>query len=102
MEMYVIRIWLRELSASNERNSMLALINPVGLPALRIAGTIFLIIFLLGGLYIFRNRHRFFDKDPDVDEDIPAVRKIRFEEVMMVWGALTILILAILITLWTQ
>ena len=81
---------------------MLALINPVGLPALRVAGTIFLVIFLFGGVYIFRNRHRFFDKDPDVAEDIPAVRKIRFEEVMMVWGALTILILVILITLWTQ
>jgi hypothetical protein len=83
-------------------NSMLALINPVGLPALRVAGTIFLVIFLFGGVYIFRNRHRFFDKDPDVAEDIPAVRKIRFEEVMMVWGALTILILVILIKLWTQ
>ena len=81
---------------------MLALINPEGLPALRIAGTIFFVIFLLGGLYIFRNRHRFFDKDPDVNEDIPAVRKIRAEEVIMIWGALTILILVILIKLWAQ
>jgi len=81
---------------------MLAVINPVALSALRIAATFFLIINLLGGAYIFRNRHRFFDKDPNVDEDIPAARKIRFEEVMMVWGALTILILVTLITLWTQ
>jgi len=81
---------------------MLALVNPTALPALRIAGTIFLVIFLLGGFYIFRNRHRFFDKDPDVDEDTPAVRKMRFEEVMMVWGALTIVILVILISLWIQ
>jgi hypothetical protein len=35
---------------------MLALINPEALPALRIAGTFFLIINLLGGVYIFRNR----------------------------------------------
>jgi hypothetical protein len=81
---------------------MLALINPTALPALRIAGTIFLVIFLLGGLYIFRNRHRFFDKDPDIAEDLPAVRKIRAEEVLMIWCALTILILVILISLWTQ
>jgi hypothetical protein len=81
---------------------MLALIKPEALPALRTAGTVFLVIFLLGGFYIFRNRHRFFDKDPDVDEDMPAVRKIRFEEVMMVWGGLTLLILVILIKLWTQ
>ncbi|HWN25149.1 MAG TPA: hypothetical protein VNN16_08565, partial [Candidatus Sulfotelmatobacter sp.] len=60
------------------------------------------IINLLGGAYIFRNRHRFFDKDPNVDEDIPAARRIRVEEVMMVWGALTILILVTLIILWTQ
>jgi hypothetical protein len=81
---------------------MLSLINPAALPALRIAATFFLIINLLGGAYIFRNRHRFFDKDPNVDEDIPAARRIRVEEVMMVWGALTILILVTLIILWTQ
>jgi len=50
---------------------MLALINPVALllcesprpssPSL-----------LDGGAYIFRNRHRFFDRDPNVDNDIPA------------------------------
>jgi hypothetical protein len=50
---------------------MLALINPVGLRALRIAGMIFLIINLLGGAYIFRNRRRFFDKDP---ENVPLAR----------------------------
>jgi hypothetical protein len=82
--------------------AILSLVNQEALPALRIAGTIFLIIFLLGGLYIFRNRHRFFDKDPDIAEDIPAVRKIRAEEILMVWGALTILILVTLISLWRQ
>ena len=81
---------------------MLALVNPVALPALRIAGTIFLIINLLGGFYIFRNRHRFFDKDPDIAEDIPAVRKIRVEVVLIIWGGLTTLILVILIQLWSQ
>ena len=35
---------------------MLVQINPVALPARRIAGTIFLIINLIGGAYIFRNR----------------------------------------------
>ena len=42
---------------------MLAAINPVALPALRIAATFFLLINLVGGTYIFRNRHRFFDQD---------------------------------------
>ena len=44
---------------------MLTEINPVVLPALRIAATFFLIVNIIGGVYIFRNRHRFFDQDPN-------------------------------------
>ena len=80
-------------------HNMLA-INPVALPALRIAATFFFIIYLLFGAYIFRNRHRFFDRDPNVDNDIPAVRKIRVEVVMIPWCVLTTLVLILLICLW--
>jgi hypothetical protein len=79
---------------------MLALINPTVLPALRIAATLFFIINLIGGTYIFRNRHRFFDQDPNVDNDIPAVRKVRMEVVMIPWLVLTTLILILLISFW--
>ena len=79
---------------------VLAQINPSVLPALRIAATFFFIINLLGGMYIFRNRHRFFDRDPNVDEDIPAMRKLRVEVVMVPWAVLTALILILLIYLW--
>ena len=81
---------------------MLAQINPTVLPALRIAATFFFIINLLGGAYIFRNRHRFFDRDPNVDqdEDIPAMRKLRVEVVMVPWAVLTSLIAILLIYLW--
>jgi len=79
---------------------MLALINPSVLPALRIAATFFFVVNLLGGVYIFRNRHRFFDRDPNVDEDIPAVRKIRVEVVMIPWLVLTTLVLILLISFW--
>ena len=79
---------------------MLALINPEVLPALRIAGTFFLIVNIVGGIYIFRNRHRFFDRDPNVDDDIQAVRKLRVEVVMVPWAVLTALILILLIYLW--
>ena len=81
---------------------MLAQINPVALPALRIAATFFLIINLLGGAYIFRNRHRFFDRDPNVDEDIPAMRKLRVEVVLIPWCTLTLVVLILLIYLWIQ
>jgi hypothetical protein len=41
---------------------MLAAIDPTALPALRIAGTFFLVINILAFIYIFRNRHRFFGR----------------------------------------
>ena len=79
---------------------MLAQINPTVLPALRIAATFFFIVNLLGGVYIFRNRHRFFDRDPNVDNDIPAMRKLRVEVVMVPWCVLTTLVLILLIGFW--
>ena len=79
---------------------MLAQINPSVLPALRIAATFFFIVNLLGGWYIFRNRHRFFDQDPNVDDDITAVRKLRVEVVMVPWLALTTFLVILLIYLW--
>jgi hypothetical protein len=79
---------------------MLAVINPEVLPALRIAATFFLIVNIVGGTYIFRNRHRFFDRDPSVDDDIPAVRKLRVEVVMVPWLALTTFLVILLIYLW--
>ena len=83
-------------------HNMLALINPAALPALRIAATFFFIIYLLFGAYIFRNRHRFFDRDPDVDNDISAVRKMRIEVVTIPWLVLTTLLLILLIYFWSD
>ena len=91
---------MSQANGSLTKKPVLALINPQALPALRIAGTIFLVIYLLGGWYIFRNRHRFFDKDPDVPEDIPAIRKIRIELVLLIWCALTTLIIFTIVQLW--
>ena len=79
----------------------LALINPVALPALRFAATFFLLINLAGGAYIFRNRHRFFDRDRTVDNDIPATRRVRLEVVMIPWLGLTTLLVILLIYFWS-
>jgi hypothetical protein len=79
---------------------MLAQINPTVLAALRIAATFFFIVNLLGGAYIFLNRHRFFDRDPNVDNDVPAMRKLRVEVVMIPWFVLTTLVLILLIGFW--
>jgi hypothetical protein len=79
---------------------MLAAINPSALPALRIAATFFFIINLISFAYIFRNRHRFFDRDPNVDSDIPTVRRLRVEVIIIPWLFLTTLILILFISFW--
>ena len=81
-------------------HNMLAKIDPEALPALRIAATFFFLIYLAGGAYIFRNRHRFFDRDPKVDNDIPAVREMRIEVLTIPWLGVTTLILILLISFW--
>jgi hypothetical protein len=78
----------------------LALIDPAVLPALRMAGTVFLMINLIGGAYIFLNRHRFFDRDPNVTNDVAAVRHLRVEVVLVPWLALTATLLGLLIRFW--
>jgi len=79
---------------------MVAVINPDGVPALRIAATFFFLLYLAGGVYIFRNRHRFFDRDPNLDNDVPAVRHVRVEVVLIPWLVITTLILILLISFW--
>lgn len=79
---------------------MLALINPAALIGLRIAATFFFLVYLAGGAYIFRNRHRLFDRDPRVENDIPAVRHIRIEVILIPWLVVTTLILVLLISFW--
>ena len=79
---------------------MLALINPAALPALRIAATFFFLIYLAGGAYIFRNRHRFFDRDPNVDNDIPAARHVRIEVVLDPVASFDHAFLILLISFW--
>ncbi len=81
-------------------HNTIALINPAALPALRIAATFFFLLYLGGGAYFFRNRHRFFDRDPNVDNDIPAARHARVELVLIPWLAITTLILFLLISFW--
>ena len=78
-----------------------AVIEEAGIPALRIAFTIAVIVFLLGGISIFRRRHQFFDRDPDVDNDVPVVRRNREEAIMFVWGGLTLVLLYVLDQVWS-
>ena len=81
--------------------AFLAVIEEAGITALRIAFTIAVMVFLLGGISVFRRRHQFFDRDPDVDNDVPVVRHNREEAIMFVWGGLTLVLLYVLDQVWS-
>jgi cbb3-type cytochrome oxidase subunit 3 len=79
---------------------MIAVIEQAGVPGLRVAFTIAVIIFLLAGVFIFRRRHEFFDRDPNIPNDAPVVRHNRLEEILFIWGALTLVLISILYQVW--
>jgi hypothetical protein len=80
---------------------VIAVIEQAGVPALRIAFTLAVLLALLAGIFIFRKRHQFFDRDPNVPDDVPVVRHNRMEEILLVWGGLTTVLIAILIQVWS-
>ena len=80
---------------------VIAVIEQAGLPALRVAFTLAVIVFLLGGIFIFRRRHQFFDRDPNVENDVPVVRHKRLEEILFVWSGLTLVLICILYQVWS-
>jgi len=80
---------------------LIAAIEQAGLPALRVAFTAAVIIFLFAGIFIWRRRHQFFDRDPKVENDGLNARRIREEEILFVWGGLTLVLISILYQVWT-
>jgi hypothetical protein len=80
--------------------AFVAVIEQVGVPALRVAFSIAVAVFLVAGILIFRRRHQLFDRDPNVDNDVPVVRHNRMEEIFLVWAGLTTVLIFILIQVW--
>jgi hypothetical protein len=56
---------------------------------------------LFGGVLIFRRRHQLFDRDPNVENDVPVVRHNREEEILFVWSGLMLVLLSILYQVWS-
>jgi hypothetical protein len=81
---------------------MATAIEQAGLPALRVAYTIAVFVLLCGGFVIFRRRHQFFDRDPNVENDFAVVRHNRLEAILFVWGGLTLALISILYQVWTE
>ena len=75
-------------------------IQQAGVPALRVAFTLAVAVFLFGGVILFRKRHQFFDRDPNIENDVPVVRHNRMEETLFVWGGLTTVLIFIFIQVW--
>jgi hypothetical protein len=82
-------------------SDFVATIEQAGVPALRVGFTLAVIVFLLTGVFIWRRRHQFFDRDPNVEDDVPVVRHTREEAIVFVWGGLTLVLLAILYQVWS-
>jgi hypothetical protein len=79
---------------------LVAAIEAAGRPALRVVFTLAALLALLAGAFIYHRRHYLFDRDPAVEDDIPVVRSNRAEEVIFVWGGLTLVLLSMLYQLW--
>ena len=86
-----------------ETNSslILALIEQEGDPALRVAFTLAVIMFLFAGVLIWHGRHELFDRDPDVENDVPVVRLNREEAIIFVWSGLMLVLISILYQVWS-
>ena len=86
---------------ANQVAAFIAVIEQQAVPALRVGFTLAVIVFLLAGVFIWRRRHQFFDRDPIVENDVPVVRHNREEEILFVWIGLTLVLLGILYQVWT-
>ena len=86
---------------TNQVAAFVAVIEQQAVPALRVGFTLAVIIFLLAGVFIWRRRHQFFDRDPIVENDVPVVWHNREEEILFVWTGLTLVLLGILYQVWS-
>jgi hypothetical protein len=80
---------------------IMAVIQQAGVPALRIVATLAVVLFLFGGVFIFRKRNQLFGSDPNVENDFPVVRHNRLDGVLFVWAALTLVLVSILYQVWS-
>jgi len=80
---------------------VIAAIEQAGVPALRVGFTLAVIVFLFAGAVIWRRRQQFFDRDPNVEDDVPVIRRNREEAILFVWSGLMLVLLSILYQVWS-
>lgn len=79
---------------------MIASINPAALPALRVAGALFLTINLLGGAWIWRHWRQLFGPDSNAPGDRSAVRQLQVIVLGIPWLFLTFRIFYVWVASW--
>jgi len=79
---------------------MIALINPAAVPALRVAGALFLVINLLAGAWAWRHRRQLFGPDSTAEGDRPAVRQLQVIVLGIPWLFLTFRLLCLWVGTW--
>jgi hypothetical protein len=80
---------------------MTAVIEHAGVATLRVGFSLAVIFFLLAGIFIWRSRHQFFDRDPNVENDVPVVRHNREEAIIFVWSGMMLVLICILFQVWS-
>ena len=78
---------------------MIALINPAAVPALRVAGALFLVINLLAGAWAWRHR-QLFGPDSTAEGDRPATRQLQVIVLGIPWLFLTFRLLCLWVGTW--
>ena len=78
----------------------LAAIVQSALPALRVAGALFLIINLVAGAWAWRHRRQLFGPDSNITGDRPASRYLQAIVLGIPWLFLTFRLLSALVETW--
>jgi hypothetical protein len=81
---------------------LIAVINPTALPALRIAGALFIAINLLAGAWLWRHRRQLFGPDSNVPGDRPAVRYLQAVVLGIPWLFITFRLLSCWLATWSN
>jgi hypothetical protein len=79
---------------------MIATLNPEGLPALRVAGALFIAINLLAGAWLWRHRRQLFGRDSTAIGDRPATRYLQVIALGIPWLFLTFRLLYVWVATW--
>ena len=79
---------------------LLGVLNPAGLPALRVAGALFIAVNLLAGAWAWRHRRQLFGPDSYIPGDRPATRYLQVIALGIPWLFLTFRLLYIWAAVW--